>query len=122
MQPPEPEAVRAALAPLDARHQKIVAGLIAVMMKNAGRVKDREWISQQLTEMTLLAGEFDADTPHDGVATVQEFLQENADGLLNASYLLFQRVGADLAPRAAEGFAFEDALRTALDYFPAKPE
>lgn len=118
MDVPTPDAVRAALAPFDEPRQKIVAGLVAVMMRNAPQVRDREWIARQLTEVTLLAGEFEADTPQDGVGAVREFLRANGDDLLNASYLLFRRVGADLAPRAAEGFDLEDAMRQALGYFP----
>ena len=118
MSEPTPDDVRRALADFDARKQKIVAGLLTVMMKNPEQVRDREWISEQLTQLTLLAGDFEADTPQDGVRAVQEYLQANSEELVCATFLLFQRVGLDMAPRAQEGFSFEDALQCGLSYFP----
>lgn len=114
-----PEAVRRSLAAFDARHQKIVTGLLVVMMRAPQRVRDREWMSEQLTQITLLAGEFEADTPAEGVRAVHEFLRAHAQELLSAALLLFQRVGLDLAPHAAAGFSFEEALRLGLAYLPS---
>ena len=121
MSTPDPQAVRAALAHLDPRSQKIVSGLFAIMIKDPGKVRDREWICEQLTQVTLLAGDFEAETPDMGVAAVKSFLLEHTDPLLEASYLLFQRVGLDLAPQAKEGFTYEDAMRSALAYLPDAP-
>lgn len=119
MDAPTPEDVRRALAPLDVRQQKIVAGLLALVMREPARVREREWMAERLTQVTLLAGEFEADTPAEGVRVVQEYLRLQAETLLNATLLLFQRVGLDLAPRAAAGFSFEEALRVGLDYLPS---
>jgi hypothetical protein len=118
MDSPTPEAVRRALAVFDARQQKIVAGLLAVMMRAPHRVREREWMAEQLTQVTLLAGEFEADTPAAAVQAVEDFLREHAHELVSAALLLFQRVGLDLAPRAAAGFPFEEALGLGLAYFP----
>lgn len=115
---PTPEEVRLALASLDTRRQKIVAGLFAAMIREPARVRDREWIAQQLAEIAVLAGEFEADSPDAGVRAVQEFLQESAEELLSSSYLLFQRVGMDLEPQAAQGFSFEEAMRLGIGYLP----
>jgi hypothetical protein len=117
----EPEAVRRALAPLDPRSQKVVAGLFGVLIRDPERVRDREWLAQRLAEVTVLAGEFPADTPQEGVRAVQEWLQEHAATVLRATLLLFERVGADLAPRVAEGFTFEEAVALALSYLPSEP-
>lgn len=119
IEPATPEDVRQRLSRLDGRDQKIVAGLLGVMMQNAARVRDREWVAQQLTEMTILAGDFEADNPAAGVQVVQDFLRQNAARLIEASFLLFQRVSLDLAPRAAEGFTFDEALRCGLSYLPS---
>ncbi len=119
MSHPDPQEVRAALADFDARHQKIVAALFGAMAQNPGQAADREWVSQRLTEVTLMAGEFEADTPDEGVQVVQAFLQEHAEELLRATYLVFQRVAIDLAPRAAEGFGLDDAMRQCLEYMPS---
>jgi hypothetical protein len=118
MDSPTPETVRAALAGFDERHQKIVAGLLFVMMRAPERVREREWMAEQLTRVTLLAGELEADTPADGVAVMQAFLRAHATELLDAALLLFQRVALDLAPRAAAGFTVEDALCVGLAYLP----
>jgi hypothetical protein len=122
MDSPTPEAVRRALAAFDARHQKIVAGLLAAMMRAPQRVREREWMAEQLTQVTILAGEFEADTPATAVRAVEDFLREHAHELVSAALLLFQRVGLDIAldpaPRAAAGFTFEEALGRGLAYFP----
>jgi hypothetical protein len=119
MDAPTPDEVRHTLAPFDARHQKIVAGLLAVMMRQPQRVREREWMAEQLIEVTLFAGEFEADSPEAGVRVVQDFLHAHAEELMSASLLLFQRVALDLAPRAAAGFGFEEALRCGLEYLPS---
>jgi len=119
MEAPTPEEVRATLAPFDERRQKIVAGMLGVMIKEPARVREREWIARRLAEVTVMAGEFPADTPQDGVRVVQEFLERNAEELLRAAYLLFQRVGLDMGPRVAEGFTFEEAMRQGLGYLPS---
>lgn len=116
-----PEDVRRALADLDHRQQKIVAGMLAVMIKNPTRVSDREWIARQLKELTLLAGEFHADTPEAAVHAVHDSLSADADLLLKASFLLFQRVGLDLEPHVSEdagGFNYEEAVLCSLEYLP----
>ena len=118
MDAPCEDDVRQALAELDERQQKIVAGLAGVMMQNPDQLGDNEWIAHQLTEMAILAGDFEADSANEAVQAVQSFLQEHADLLLRCSLMLFQRVGLDLQPRAAEGFSFEDAMRQALSYLP----
>ena len=122
MAEPTPDEVRTALAPLDARGQKIVAGLLTVMIKHPQRVREREWVAEQLTHLVLLAGDFEADSAQDGVAAVQGYLQEHAEGLVTAALLLFQRVGLDMAPQAAEGFTFEEAMQQGLSYFAPRRE
>jgi len=119
MDAPTPEEVRAALAPFDARHQKIVAGMLSAMIQEPAKVRDREWIAEQLTSLAVMAGDFDADSPDQGIAAVQAFLQEHADELLRTSFQLFQRVGLDMAPQAEAGFTFDEAMRCGLSYMPS---
>ena len=118
MDAPTGDDVRAALADLNSNKQKIVAGLLTVLMKNPTRVREREWVAEQLTQLSLLAGEFEASTPNDGVEAVQAFLRENSEELVRATFLLFQRVGLDMSARAHENPGLEDALKCALEYFP----
>ncbi|MFT5048989.1 MAG: hypothetical protein ACI8QZ_000378 [Chlamydiales bacterium] len=118
MDTPTPADVRATLAAFDACHQKIVAGMLSVMIQNPAQVREREWIAEQLTQMSLMAGDFDAETPDQGIAAVQDFLLANTDELLRASFQLFQRVGLDLAPQAESGFTFDEAMRLGLSYMP----
>lgn len=112
----DPERVRRSLSALETREQKIVAGLFALMIREPARAREPEWISEQLAQVTAMAGDFPADTPHAGVTAVQNYLEAHAESLLRHAYLLFQRVGLDLAPRAAEGFGHDDAIEVALGY------
>jgi len=87
------------------------------MIKNPTRVREREWMSEQLTELTLLAGEIEADAAHEAVQAVQDFLRVHSEELLRGAFLLFQRVGVDMAERVKSGFTFEDAMKCGLGYF-----
>ena len=121
MSTPSEEQVRQALAHLDPRQQKIVCGMIVVMIKNPTRVQDREWITEQLTEITLLTCEADGDAEEVSVQVIQDFLMNNTSELLNGAFLLFQRVAVELEPKAQseDGFTFEEAMQLALAYLPA---
>lgn len=110
-------ALRATLRGFDERQRKIVGGLIAVMIEHPERVKEREWISEQFTQVTLLAAEFeDVGSVQEGVERLQTYARENIDALLGASYQLFQLAAEELVPRLAEGVTREQALAHALGY------
>lgn len=115
----DPGAVRAALATLSERDQRVVIGLVGSMMSEPARVRDREWVGERLSELALACTAGEAATPEQGLSAVQAFVAEHGERLLRAAFLLFQRVGLDLAERAKEGFSFEEALRGALAYLPA---
>ena len=116
--PAAPATLRATLAEFDVRERKIVGGLTTVMLRHPDRVRDREWISEQFTQVTLLAGGFETnDDATETVADVGRFIQENASSILGAAYLLFQRVSEDMAERAERGFTYDDAVAQALSYF-----
>ncbi len=119
---PTPAEVQQALAELDPRELKIVGGMLAVMIREPKRVRDREWMAEQITHLTLLAGDFEADSGPDAVAAVEGYLHEKATRLLHCSLLLFQRVGLDMAPRTQSGFSFEEAMQQGLSYFQPPPE
>ncbi len=116
------DALRTTLAGFDTRQQKIVGGVVAVMIENPERVRDREWIVEQYTHIVLFACDFDdVSGVQEGTERVQAYARENIDTILNACYRLFQRVGDDLAPRVKDGISREEAVAHALSYF-APPE
>jgi hypothetical protein len=114
MTDPRP-ALRRRLAALDARQRKIVGGVLAVMIENPERVREREWISEQFTQVVLLACGFE------DVGSVQAYAREQIDLLLSACYELFTVTAEDLAPRVREGVTREEALAHALDYLGQDP-
>jgi len=115
------EGLRDTLEGFDETQKKIVGGLIAIMIENPDLIRDREWIAEQFTQVTLLAVDVedaeDESGPEQGMLKVQSYVQENVNLLLNACYLLFQVVGEDLASRVEEGFSREEAVAHALGYF-----
>ena len=112
------EGLRDTLERFDETQKKIVGGLIAVMIENPNLIRDREWIAEQFTQVTLLAVDIEKEPgPEQGMRKVQSYVQENVNPLLNACYLLFQVVGEDLASRVEEGFSREEAVAHALGYF-----
>jgi hypothetical protein len=111
------EALRATLTRLDERQRKIVGGVIAIMVENPERVREREWIAEQFTQVALLACGFeDVAGAQQGGELLQAYVQENVGPLLNACYELFQVVGDDLAPRLSAGLSRQDAVAHALSY------
>lgn len=113
-----PEQVRERLAALDGRSQKVVAGLVTVMMRHPERVREREWMAEQLASVALLTGDVQGDSAQEVTQALQGWLRPRANELLEAAFLLFGRAGLDLAPRAAT-LTPEEALAHALGYLPA---
>jgi hypothetical protein len=124
MQPIDPRAeLRATLASFDERQKKIVGAMIVVMIESPERVKKREWVSQQFTEVVLLTGDYKgAESVDEGVSLVQAYARENIDAILNASYLLFQLTAEDLASKLDQGVTREQAVTHAMGYMVATPE
>lgn len=112
-----PDDLRRRLAALDTRSQKVVAGLVAVMMRHPARVREREWMAEQLASVALLAADVEAASVQAAAADLQAWLRPRAEGLLEAALQLFGRAGLDLAPRAAT-LTPEEALAHALNYLP----
>jgi hypothetical protein len=112
-----PDDVRRRLSALDERSAKVVAGLVTVMMRHPARVREREWMAEQLASVALLAGDFEADSAQGAAADLQAWLRGRTDGLLEAAFALFGRAGLDLAPRAGQ-LTPEEALAHALAYLP----
>ena len=117
---PDRDALRASLATLDERGRKVVGGMMAILFAHPERVREREWVSEQFTQVVLLAGGVEGgDGAQDAIVVVQDYVRENIDALLNACFALFLVVGDDLAPRVADGVTQEDAMLQAFSYFPA---
>ena len=115
---PDRDALRATLADFDDRQRKIVGGMIAVMIENPHRVREREWISEQFTHVTLLASGFeDVASVQAGMDQVQAYVRTNVTPLLNACFLLFLCVAEDMEGREDEATT-EEAVIQALRYFP----
>jgi len=111
------EELRERLRALDARQRKIIGGVLAVMIENPERVREREWITEQFTQVVLLACDFeDVGSVQEGVDRIREYATEQLDPLLSACYQLFTTTAEDLAPRLATGVTREEALAHALDY------
>ena len=119
MDTPSPEEVRQALAHLDARRQKIVAGLFAVMIKDPARVRDREWIAENFTRLAVAAHGFDESGEVDEeVQTIQRFVQLSMNQVLDVAFPLFAQVAAELSAEKGPGkFSLDDACQRALSYF-----
>lgn len=121
MTDPRP-ALRATLSAFDERQKKIVGGVLAVMIKNPERVPEKEWISEQFTQVVLLACDFeDVGSVDQGVGRIQAYAQEHIDTLLSTCFQLFAVTAEDLAPRVAEGLTRDEALAHAMNYFAAEP-
>jgi len=111
------DVLRASLSDLDERQRKIVGGVIAIMIENSARVRDREWVAEKFTQVVLLSEEHeDASGAPEVMARVQAYARANVDALLNACFSLFHCVAEDMESRGEAGFTREEAVLHALSY------
>ncbi|MEM9381510.1 MAG: hypothetical protein AAGB93_16265 [Planctomycetota bacterium] len=108
---PSRDQLRADLARFDEMQKKVVGGVLAVMFRTPDRVRDREWIVEQFTQVALLTGEFE------GVEAAQQWVREHIDATLNACYALFLHVADDLRSRDETERTASEAMLQALNYF-----
>lgn len=110
--------LKTTLAGFDERQKKVIGGMLAVMIEHPNSVQDREWISEQLTQITLLTADFEhLEDVMQGVTEVQAYLRAHAEVFISVCFQLFQFTAEDLAPRVARGITREEALAHALGYF-----
>lgn len=121
MEVPSREDLRRDLSTFDEVQKKAVGGMLAVMFGSPERIKDREWISEQFTQVALLTGQFEgAEHAHEGVLDAQAWIQGNITPVLNACFALFVHVAEDMrGSREGQTFSASDAMIQALGYFDA---
>ena len=103
-------ALTLSLASMDSQQRKVIGGFLVVLFQHPQRVRDREWLLEQLTQIIVLAGDFETPTE------VQQYLEAQKDELLNGALRIFGCVGKDLAPKVSAGITHEDAMLQALTY------
>jgi len=113
-----PEAVLRALSGLDPAELKAAGGMVLVMMSEAERARDREWVSEHFVQVASQALELPAgELAADDTLRLQSWVRAHMGRVLNATYALFGRVASDLAQRHGPGgFAYVDAARCAAEY------
>lgn len=124
MQVPPRDELRRSLQTFDETRKKVVGGTLAAMFAAPDRVRDREWIVEQFTQVALLTGEFeDVGEAHEGFEAARGWVRTHIDEVLNACYALFVHVADDLRQSRGDGsFSASDAMIQALGYFdPAVP-
>lgn len=127
MEVPSREDLRRDLSTFDEVQKKAAGGMLAVMFASPGRIKDREWMSEQFTQVALLTGQFEeAEHAHEGIVVAQAWIQSNITSVLNACFALFVHVAEDMAGdrsgdrgerRGGQTFSASDAMIQALGYF-----
>lgn len=119
MELPNRSTLRRQLAQFDDLRTKIVGGVLAVMFGSPDKIRDRDWMAEQFTQVTLLTGHFDGDEhAHEGAERATRWIQDNIHPILNACFALFVHVAEDM--REAHGqdsFSASDAMVQALSYF-----
>ena len=119
MQVPSRDDLRATLSEFDETQTKVAGGVVAVMFAEPTRVRDREWMSEQFTQVALLTGQFEeSGHAHEGLEVAQSWIQANITPVLNACFALFVHTADDLRQQHGErAFSASDAMIQALGYF-----
>lgn len=122
MHVPSRDDLRVTLAQFDEVQTKVAGGVLAVMFGEPARIRDREWMSEQFTQVALLTGQFeDLEHAHEGLEVAQRWIASNIHTVLNPCYALFVHVAEDLRQRHGdETFSASDAMIQALGYFDLK--
>lgn len=114
------EELRAGIRALDPTQKKVLGGLIVLMIRNHGRIKDTEWIFESLAHLSVAALGLDQEGEvDDDLDRVEEFVQRSSRQLLNIAFPLFAVVADDMRQKMADGesYGLDDACARALDYF-----
>jgi hypothetical protein len=116
---PGPDQIRAAVALLEPTERKVLGGMIVLMIRNHDKIKDREWVAENFTRLSVGALGLEEDRAVDeDIATVNTFIETSMGPVLNAAFPLFSQVATDMQARTgAQGFTLEDACAQALSYF-----
>ncbi len=119
MKIPTRDELRAELAGFDDTRKKVVGGMLALMFQSPEKARDRDWLAEQFTQVSLLTGQFeDIEHAHEGVEVAQGWIRENIDPVLNACFALFVLVAEDVQQdEAAAELTTSDAMLRALSYF-----
>jgi hypothetical protein len=116
--------LRADLASLDEDARKVVGGLVAVMIQSPERVKDREWMGEQLTQVLLLAWRDQLEALPDagsGMEVVHRELAARGEEWTRLAFRVFTATAEDLTPRLADGVTREQALVHAMGFLMEHP-
>jgi len=108
---PSADDVRALVRPLDQLDRKVLGGLLALLMTEPARIRDREWVAQQFVQLAVVAHGFDGGedaVSSDDVELVQLYAERRMPAILPAMFALFVRVADDLRARGG-AFALDDA-------------
>lgn len=115
MQIPSVDELCAQIPGLDKVEKKVLGGFLVLMIGNAPRVGDREWISENFTRLSVAAlelqqeGDVDADLDR-----VKAFVQASMNRVLNIAYPLYKHLATEMAAR--EDFGMEDACQRVMEY------
>ena len=119
MEIPDRPTLRAGLAALSPAASKTAAGVIVVMMREPGRVRDREWLAEVFTRVAAKALEFPEPLGPEHSRELQRFVRREHRNVLNLCAALFVRVAEDLLESGRDPARSDlaEATRLALGYF-----
>ncbi len=117
---PTADEVKALVRPLDQLDRKIVGGLLALLIADPVRIRDREWLSQQFVQLAVVGHGFDRDggdaaASSDDVELVRLYAERRMPDVLAATAAVFVRVADDLRARNG-GFGLADAQAAVRGY------
>lgn len=107
---PTQDEVRQQIRPLDELDRKVLGGMVALLMREPHRLRDREWVAQQFVQVAVVAHGFQGEGDEastDDVERVRLYANLRMAAILDAALALFVRVAEDL--RSTQGATLEMA-------------
>ncbi|MHC4892456.1 MAG: hypothetical protein ACYTFV_03640 [Planctomycetota bacterium] len=123
---PDRPQLLATIAALDPLLQKVVGGVVMAMIAAPTEVTDREFLAETLTKVAakalLLPDPASEPQTEEQTLTLQAWVREHRDVVLDTAFAVFVRAAEDLAGSSVQDISPERAAAAALVYLAPPPE
>ena len=113
--PPTAVEVRELLRPLDELDRRVLGGLVAMLIAEPARCRDREGLAQCFVQLAVVASSDDADPAQatsEDVERIRRYAEARHRPVVNAALALFLRIAEDL--RVSKSKPTPDAAKAIL--------
>lgn len=112
--------LRTRLCALPREEQKLIGSLMALLLQDPHKAREREWVAEQVTQLFLLTHKEAIEAHQDqssALAFIESEVRKKAPVWVELTFALFHQTAQDLTPLLKDGLSRGDALAHAMTYF-----